>query len=148
MFSFPYFSWIVIAFSLSGTVVFHCLSTIKVDSSEVRSTTEDSSRREKGIPRNCGRQSVHRSRRTLFLSCTCRQQDWLAGVGRRIQSNTILGAIEGEVGACAASAWDCSRDSNVREQQRWDINNNVNFKTNVKNVAVLSFSDHVKHFKT
>lgn len=36
----------------------------------------------------------------------------------------------------------------VRGRQRWDINNNVNVKTNVKDVAVLSFPDYVEHFKT
>ena len=141
-------SWIVVAFFLSGVVVFHCLCTIKVDSSEVRSTTEDSSRREKGIPRNCGRQPVHRSRRTLLLSCTCQQQDCVAGVRGRVQCDTIPGTIQGEAGTCAASAWDCLSNRNVRGQQRWDINNSVNVKTNVKNMAVLSFLDYIEHFKT
>lgn len=109
-------------------VVFHCLCTIKADSSEVRSTTEDSSRREKGIPRSCGRQPVRHSRHTLLLSCACQQQDYLAGVRRRIEYSTVLGTIQGEVGTCAASAWDCLGNRNVRGQQRWDINNNVNVK--------------------
>lgn len=40
-------------FPLSSTVVFRYQCPVKVDSSEVRSTTEDSSRRTKGTPRSC-----------------------------------------------------------------------------------------------
>lgn len=71
----------------------------------------------------------------------------MAGVRSRIQGNTIQGT-KGRVSTCAASAWDCLSNRSVRGQQRWDINNNLNVKTNVKNMPVLSFSDYVEHFKT
>jgi len=64
------------------------------------------------------------------------------------EEGAALGARQGEASARAASAWDCLGNRNVRGQQRWDINNNINDKTNVKNMAVLCFSDYVEHFKT
>lgn len=48
----------VVAFLPLRWVVFHCLGTVKVDSSEIRFTTEESSRREEYQEAGVDRQSI------------------------------------------------------------------------------------------